>query len=178
MSRTGPRAACLACRGLWLLDRGRSRRRSRRFLADGRRRRDAGDREIAFENGRAAPLRDDHSADMHTVPDIEPVELNHQLVGNGVDRAAQLDTVTNYVQDTAAAQTRRHFRIYKRYRYGDPDLGIRAHSHKVDMQWLVGRRVALDVARQGSVHDAIDIDVDQGGKKATISQHARQCARL
>ena len=70
---------------------------------------------------------------METIPDIQSVEVDHQLVGNGVDRAVQLDAVANYIEDATAPEARRHLRVYKYYRHGDPDLCISAHSHKIDM---------------------------------------------
>ena len=98
-------------------------------------------------------------------------------VGDGVDRADQLDAVAHDVEDAAAAQPERLLLVDEDDRHGDRDPGGRADAHEVDMQRLVGRRVELHVARQGALHRAVDREIDEGREEAAPGDRSRQlCA--
>src|SRR5260370_447614 len=63
------------------------------FFAHHGRRRDRGDREVAFGDRRDGSLGQFHLVDMNAVADIDPLEIDGQVIGDIVGTADQIDLV-------------------------------------------------------------------------------------
>ena len=145
----------------------RQRRRQRRpgFLGgasdDGRH------GEVALGGGRLDALGQGDGRDMNRVADLEAGQVDLEMLGDGVGRAAHRDLVAHDVEDAAALEARGGGFVQEAHRHLDSDERILADAHEVDMDGEVANGIELHVARDHPRLLAVDVEGEDGALEVT-----------
>src|SRR5258708_21513819 len=115
---------------------------------------------------------------MDAIADLHGGEIDGQRVGDGIDRAGDVDGMADDVEDAAAAQAGRAVLVDEADRYADSHLGAGTDAHEIDVQRRIADRVVLDLASQGAMHRPADRDVDDRREEPGTIDRARQRARF
>src|SRR5690606_23972242 len=175
-SRTSRLAAFL----LLVFGRFLDRRRSLLFgllfsrLGDNGRCRDGRDGEVAIGNGRPHALRQVEIAGVNGFADVAAGEVDHELLGDVVDRAGHLDLVADDVQHAAALEPRTVLLVDEPH--GDPQRqrGTLRDAEKIDVYREVANRIELDVAGNDARLLAADVDHVERRQEASALQVPQQ----
>ncbi len=99
---------------------------------------------------------------MHGVADIEPGQVHVEMLGDGIDRAADLDLVAHHVHDATALQARRSGLIDEAHRHRHGNQGVLAHAHEIHMDGEVAHGVELHVARDDARLGPLHVEREHG----------------
>ena len=151
------RCGCRRCRGS-------IRRRLELFGVAGRRH-DGDEGRVAMHD-RAHVRRQLDVAQVLRVADLETRDVDVDRFRDRVRRAHHLDVVGDDVDGAAALHAGRLVDVHHVHRDAHADRRTLAEAEEVDMDRIVAHRVDLEVARNGAVLLAVDLDVADADEEA------------
>ena len=99
---------------------------------------------------------------MHRVADLEPGQVDVEMIGDGVGGAAHLDLVAHHVEHAAALQPGGGGLVQEMHRHLDGDQGILAEPQEIDMDREIADRIELHGAGDHPRLGAVDVEGEDG----------------
>jgi hypothetical protein len=96
------------------------------------------------------------------IPDLETGQIDLEMIGNGVGRAAHRNFVAHHVEHAAALQARRGSLIQEAHRHIDGHERVLAEPQQIDMNGKIAHRIVLHRARNDASLRALHVKHEDG----------------
>src|SRR6201746_281008 len=102
---------------------------------------------------------------MQRVADFQGADIGLDILRNVIDRAFEVDAVSDDVDGAAALHPRSRIRVGEVRGNADAGGGAFAEPHEIDMERKIAYGIEMEVARNHAVLLALEIDVVNRGEK-------------